>query len=83
LSISFYIIGGFASVPIFFYVIDIMLCYRNKKESKILKINCISATINVCLTYYLIDFHRITGAITAVLVSQLVILTFYKFNIIK
>lgn len=82
-STFFYIFGGLASLPIFFYVIDIMLCYRNKKENKILKINVISAVINVALTYYLIDFYGITGAIATVFISQLVILTFYKFNIIK
>lgn len=83
LPYSFYIISGLASLPIFFYVIDIMLCYKNKQEYKILKINSISTVINLIFTYYLTTFYGVTGGIVSVLIVQVVILIFYKFNIIK
>lgn len=83
LPYNFYILGAIASIPTFFFIIDILLFYKNKKESIILKINLIGAFINLILTYNLIEYYGILGAISSVLITQYIILIFYKFNFIK
>lgn len=83
LPINFYVIGGLSCIPIYFFIIDIMIYYRNKKESRILKINFISAFINLILTFFLIQKMGIIGAIISVLINQCSILCFYKFKLIK
>ena len=83
LPIKFYILGAIASIPTFFFIIDVLMFYRKKREKIILKINLISAIINFAITYYLIDFYGILGAITSVLITQYIILSFYKFNFLK
>ena len=80
---KFYILGAISSLPIFFYIIDILLYYKKNKENKILKINVITGSVNLILTYYLIDYFGIIGAIFGALVMQYFILILYKFNFIR
>tara|TARA_R110002126_G_scaffold157104_1_gene304594 strand:+ start:21048 stop:22184 length:1137 start_codon:yes stop_codon:yes gene_type:complete len=79
----FYFLGAFASIPTFFFIVDILVYYKDKKENKILIINLISTFINFIFTYFLISRFGIIGAITSVLITQYTILIFYKFNLIK
>ncbi|MBD09157.1 MAG: hypothetical protein CMC68_00160 [Flavobacteriaceae bacterium] len=83
LPLSFYILGGCASIPTYFFIVDIMMYYRNKKESSILKINFINAILNLIITYVLIQKMGIIGAIISVLINQCSFLCFYKFKLIK
>ncbi|RED44406.1 hypothetical protein DFQ10_10389 [Winogradskyella eximia] len=83
LPISFYVFGGLASIPTYFFIVDIMMYYRNKKESSILKINFINALLNLVLTFLLIQKMGIMGAIISVFINQCSFLCFYKFKLIK
>jgi O-antigen/teichoic acid export membrane protein len=83
LPISFYIIGGLASLPIYFIIVDIMMYYRNNKENTILKINSLVALINIIISFLLIQKMGIMGAIISVLISKYCALSFYKFKLIK
>jgi O-antigen/teichoic acid export membrane protein len=83
LPTSFYILGGLSCIPTYFFIVDIMIYYRNKKETSILKINFINAFINLILTFFLIQKMGIMGAIISVFINQCSILCFYKFKLIK
>lgn len=83
LPVNFYVFGGLASIPIYFFIIDIIMYYKNKKESSILKINFINALLNIVLTYLLIQKMGIMGAIISVFINQCSFLCFYKFKLIK
>ncbi|MBC3845573.1 hypothetical protein H8K90_04190 [Winogradskyella echinorum] len=83
LPIKFYILGGLASIPTYFFIVDIIMYYRNKKESSILKINFINAILNLILTYILIQEMGIMGAIISVFINQCSFLCFYKLKLIK
>lgn len=81
LKIIFYIIGALSCFPTFFFIVDILTYYRDNKEKKILKINIISSIINLTLTLFLIDKFEIIGAISSVLITNFMILIFYKLNL--
>jgi O-antigen/teichoic acid export membrane protein len=80
---EFYVLGAFASIPNFFYILDVLLLYKNKKENIILKISLVGSFMNLVLSYNLIEFYGILGAITSVLITQYIVLIFYKLNFIK
>ncbi|MCK0178940.1 hypothetical protein MWU50_06545 [Flavobacteriaceae bacterium S0862] len=83
LPLRFYIFGGLTSIPTYFFIVDIMMYYRNKRESSILKINFINALLNLILTFLLIQKMGIIGAIISVFISQCSFLCFYKLKLIK
>lgn len=83
LPISFYFFGGLSSMPIFFFIVDIMMYYKKNKENSILKITFINAFVNLILTYFLIQKMGVMGAIVSVFINQCSILCFYKLKLIK
>ncbi|PQJ79348.1 hypothetical protein [Polaribacter porphyrae] len=83
LPLNFYIIGGLSCIPTYFFIVDIMVYYRNKKENTVLKINFINAFFNLILTFLLIEKLGLLGAIISVFINQCSILCFYKFNFLR
>jgi O-antigen/teichoic acid export membrane protein len=83
LPISFYIIGGLSCIPTYFFIVDIMIYYKNKKENSVLKINFINAFVNLILTFILIQQMELLGAIVSVFINQCSVLCFYKLKLIK
>ncbi len=78
LSLVFYMFGALSSLPTYFYIMNVMLFYKQKKERIIIKISFIAAICNLILSFILIHNYGIIGGVISVFVTQLVVLVFYK-----
>jgi len=74
----FYLLGGLASIPTYYFIVDILMFYRFNKEKTLMKINFIGALLSLVLTYLLIQNYGIIGAMTSVLITQCFFLVIYK-----
>lgn len=83
LSTDLYILGGLSSLPIYFFIIDIMMFYRNKKEKIVMKINFISVMLKLILSLFLIVSFGLKGVLTSVLLTNYSILLLYKIKLFK
>lgn len=78
LPFLFYILGGLASIPTYYFMVDILMFYRFNKEKTLMKINFFGAALNLALTYLFIRYYGIIGAMASVLITQCVFLIIYK-----
>lgn len=82
-SIDLYILGALSSLPYYFFIIDIFLFYKNKKETKVMYVNFSAAMLNFILAMLLIPNYGITGALIGVMFTQYVVLFIYKIKLVK
>ena len=73
-----YIVGALSCIPIYFFMIDLLLFYKNKMEKKVAIINFSTTLINLALSTILILKIGILGAVIAVAIIQFAILYLYK-----
>lgn len=78
LPLMFYILGGLSALPTYFFIIDIIMFYRYKKEIILMKINFFAALLNLVLTFILIKYLGISGALLSVFITQCVLLIIFK-----
>ena len=82
-SIELYVLGALSSLPYYFFIIDIILFYKNKNEIKVMYVNFSAAILNFILAIVLIPIYGITGALIGVMLTQYTILIIYKFKLLK
>ena len=73
-----YIVGGLASFPIYFFIIDIIIFYKNKNERKVMYINFFAAIFKFVLSLILISNYGVLGVLMTVLISNYLLLVLYK-----
>ncbi len=78
LPLIFYIYGGLSALPTYFFIVDIMMYYRYKKEVMLMKINFFGALLNLISTFIFIRYLGISGALLSVFITQCVMLIIYK-----
>jgi O-antigen/teichoic acid export membrane protein len=82
-SVNLYIFGALSSLPYYFFIIDIFLFYKHKKENKVMYLNFSAAIFNFILAILLIPKYGITGALLGVMFTQFVVLFIYKIKLLK
>jgi len=83
LATNLYIIGAISALPIYFFIVDIFMLYKEKRETKVMYINFVAAFLNLIMTLLLIPIYGIKGAILSVLITQYALLFLYKFKFVK
>lgn len=80
LSINYYILEAISCFPIYFFIVDLLVFYKNKNEKKVVYINFTASIIGLLLSIILIPFYRIYGALIVVIATQYITLLIYKFE---
>lgn len=83
LATDLYILGALSAFPIYFFIVDIMVFYRNKNEMQVMKINFISSFLKLVLIFLFINSFGLKGVLLGVLITHIVILIFYKTKLFK
>lgn len=78
-NLSVYFILAAASLPTFFYMIDIFNYYKLYQEKKVMYINFGGAAVNLILTLLLISSYGVLGAVIGICSSQWLMLATYKY----
>lgn len=83
LSYYLYILGAISCFPVYFFIIDIFMYYKDKNEKKVMYISFGAAIFSLLLSTLLIPFCGIMGALITVAVTQFIILFVYRFKLVK
>jgi O-antigen/teichoic acid export membrane protein len=71
---SIYLLMTIGSIPPFFYMVDIFMLYRRKKEKQIMGLSFLGAFINLSIGLLLIPDYGIFGAVIGVCCSKWIML---------
>lgn len=72
---SIYLIMTLGSIPPFFYMVDILILYREKREKEIMSLGFIGAGVNLVLCLVLIPTFGILGAVIGVCCAKWVMIS--------
>lgn len=72
---TIYLIMTLGSIPPFFYMVDIFILYREKREKEIMTLGFIGAGINLVLCLVLIPNYGILGAVIGVCCAKWVMIS--------
>ncbi len=79
LDTMYYGYGAIFTLPSFFYLMDIMILYRNKQEKSVLMVNLVGAILNFIITIVFIQSIGIEGALIGIVAAQWGMLILFKF----
>ncbi len=83
LNNNFYLLGFVTCIPIYLYVIDVQIEFKNNNENKVVLVSFIGAAINSIITLILIKRLGITGGLLGAMAAQFCVLILYKCSILK
>ena len=81
-----YLIGALLSLPIYFYIIDIIIYYKLKQEQKVMQLNFLAVSIKLIGLSFLIIFLgtlKVTGFLLTLLFTNVLMLLLYKTRLFK
>jgi len=80
IPVLLYLLGAATAVPVFFYIIDVFMAYKNNKVKKVMYYNFTAATVGLVLSALLIPIYNLQGALMSAVAAQFLILFLYKFQ---
>jgi Na+-driven multidrug efflux pump len=79
LPLSIYVFGFLYGLLTYFYMLQIYLLFKDKKQNQVMLISIISIVINFILCFVFIPLWGIQGAVIANVLSQIVLFIGYRY----
>jgi hypothetical protein len=77
LPLSFFVIGGLATMPIFYFLPIIYALYKAEKQTAVLKVNLISIFVALLLNILFLPLWGLVGTIISMAVVKWLVLLIY------